>query len=249
MSYSPVTPAGQALHPAANLAAPEQIAYIQKIYGFFFTGVLMFSAAAALPTFGFVTGIPGLQKFAILLVSVPWWLSIIVLLSGSFVAHQVSMVKGLNLLVFYGLAALFGLFVVEMISWSFPKDLTTGFIVLLQAIVLAICAFLELCLYTLWMKNFKFINGFLPCSLTIILVAVIVAIITQNMGYGGSFMILQLAISVILTILFVAYILRETLGVLRHYSADMIVPAGVGLLIDAIIPFRQNFLSLLSKLR
>src|SRR5690606_21833971 len=85
----------------AQADATDRMSFIRKVYGLMFLGVLVFFAAAGIPLVGAMLGNPLMEGVVALAFSMPWWLSLAMLLGVAFFASAVSRTPGLNLIAFF----------------------------------------------------------------------------------------------------------------------------------------------------
>lgn len=239
MSYSAVRPDGVAVYPAAQATPSDRVAFIQKVYGLLFLGILFFAASMSLPVAGIVYEIPVLREIGMLAIACPWWLALIVLIGSSFLIHSVSMIRGINIVAFFAMAGMWGFFTVGLIYYALA---TSGFGVIFQAAGLTTLVFGGLSAFALISrKDFSFLGGFLMIS-TLLLLGTIV-----GFAIFGAGEILQIGLSLAIVAIFSLYVLYDTSRMLHHYAVDMVVPAALALLVDFIILFRQILFLLISS--
>jgi modulator of FtsH protease len=260
MSYSPMTHDGVAMRPAVLVDTADRIAYLRKVYGLLFLGIVVFALAAALPVYGFLAGVPALRDLFVVLVQIPWWAALLVIFGTSWVAHSVSMIPRLNLVVFFAYSIVWGFLTVDLVAYAMLATvsegasqsqvlagLSTGLVTLAQALGLTVLTFGGLSGYVLvTRKDFSMLRGFLATGLFVLIGAVVLAGIASMLGYDMS--VVQLAIAVVSVILFSGYVLYDTSNILNHYATDMVVPGALALLVDFIILFR-SILFLLMRAR
>ncbi len=249
MSYSAMRPDGVAVYPASQAPTSERLTFIRKVYLMMFSGILAYATISGALTFGALahmagTPIPGLSTLGMLSMNIPPLVALLLIVGASIGAHAISMVKGLNLVGFYGFAAVFGILSVNLFAYAM---VVAGPAVIFQALGLTVLVFGGLSAYVLiTKKDFNFIGGFLMVGMFLLLGAVVVAIVMQMMGMQVR--MLSIGLAIFSTLLFAGYVLYDTSNMLHRYSTDMVVPAALALMIDFIMLFR-NILYLLMASR
>jgi len=243
MSYSPLNSEGIAIYPAAQAQVTDRAEYLGKVYGLCFAGIAVFFATALLPLIGRIYEIPALSQAFTAIMSIPPLVSLLVILGSSFVAPMFFMMRGVNVVVFFLISALWGVITLPLMAYAMAA--TGGVGVIFQAAGITSIVFGGLTGYVLiTKKDFGFLGGLLFAGLMVLLGGVVVGIVGQLMGYPMS--ILSLAISMFSVFLFSGYILYDTSEILHRYSTDMVVPAAFSLMLNFIIIFR-SILMLLSR--
>ena len=243
MSYSPLNSEGIAIYPAAQAKATDRAEYLGKVYGLCFAGIAVFFATALLPLIGKMTDIPALAGAFDAIMSIPPLVSFLIILGSSFVAPMFFMMRGVNVVVFFLMSALWGAITLPLMAYAIVA--TGGPGVIFQAAGITSIVFGGLTGYVLiTKKDFGFLGGMLFAGMMVLLGGIVVGIVGQLMGYPMS--ILSLAISMFAVLLFSGYVLYDTSEILHRYSTDMVVPAAFSLMLDFIILFR-NILMLLSR--
>lgn len=244
MGYSAVNREGYAIAPASRVSVNERLAFLRKVYGLLTLGIVAFFATTAALVFGYFNQVPGLYQVAALSFMLPWWGHLLLLLGGSFLAHATSMVRGLNLVTFFGFSALFGWLSTGLIAVAVG---TAGLSIVIEALGLTVIVFGGLSAYVLiTKKDFSFMGGFLAVGLFLAIGAVVVVGVASMMGYGMP-PVIHIGISIAVALLFSLYVLYDTSNILHHYATDMVVPAALALLIDFIILFRQILFLLMAR--
>jgi len=246
MSYSAMRPDGVAVYPASQAPTSERLTFIRKVYLMMFSGILAYATISGALTFGALAHnpIPGLSTLGMLSMNIPPLVALLLIVGASIGAHAISMVKGLNLVGFYGFAAVFGILSVNLFAYAM---VVAGSAVIFQALGLTVLVFGGLSAYVLiTKKDFNFIGGFLMVGMFLLLGAVVVAIVMQMMGMQVR--MLSIGLAIFSTLLFAGYVLYDTSNMLHRYSTDMVVPAALALMIAFIMLFR-NILYLLMASR
>lgn len=250
MSYSAMRSDGVAYQPAAYASETDRITFLRNVYLLMFSGILVYALTAALPVLGAAWNIPVLKEIfaaAIFVGTNP--VAALVVLFGmigvQILASSVAMVRGLNLIAFYGVAVLFGF--ISIMLFAYAIALTGGVAVIFQALGLTVLVFGGLSAYVLLLrKDFGFLGNMLFVGTLLLLGTVLIAVVAGMMGYPVDG--ISLALSFFSTLLISGYILYDTSNILHRYSTDMVVPAALALLIDFIILFR-NLLHILAVLK
>ncbi len=159
MSYSAMRPDGIAMYPAAQATASDRLSFIRKVYGLVFCGVLFYAISAALPIVGMELGIPVLGDLGWMMARLHPMIAFLLLLGGSWLAHSVSMVRGLNLVGMFGFAGLFGLLSVNLLY--FAMKFTGGLGIVFQALGLTCLVFGSLTGYVLLTQGLQ-LSGWVP---------------------------------------------------------------------------------------
>ncbi|MDK2971951.1 MAG: modulator of FtsH protease [Candidatus Sumerlaeota bacterium] len=243
MSFQQMQSASSAL-PASQASTQDRVAYIRKVYAMFFSGILVYIAAAGLPLLGYFMGIPVLGDVAVMAASLPWWAHLVVLLGMVLLANTTMMMQGINVMVFYLFAAVFGLLSIGLIGYALGVG---GWTIVFQALGLTGITMGGLTAYVfITKKDFSFMAGFLTVGLVLSLGAIVILAIAGAMGVDVS--LFRFALSIGLVLLFSGYVLYDTSNILHRFSTTMVVPAALALLIDFIILF-QNILTILAGSR
>ncbi len=246
MSYSAMRPDGIAMYPAAQATASDRLSFIRKVYGLVFCGVLFYAISAALPIVGMELGIPVLGDLGWMMARLHPMIAFLLLLGGSWLAHSVSMVRGLNLVGMFGFAGLFGLLSVNLLY--FAMKFTGGLGIVFQALGLTCLVFGSLTGYVLLTrKDFSFLGGFLFVGMMGLIGTALIAWVASAF-FKVDVSLLSTALSMVGVLLFSGYVLYDTSNMLHRYSTDMVVPAALALMVDFIILFR-NILFLLLRAR
>lgn len=235
MSYSMVRPDGVAVRPAATAETGERVRFLQKVYMTLFSGIVVFGLAGILPVVGMAAEIPVLAEVGMLFAGLHPLVALAILIGSSFAAQSVSMVRGLNIVAFYGFAVVFGLISVSLFMMAMAVG---GPFILVQALGITCLVFGGLSGFVLVTgKDLSHFHGFLMIGLFVLLGAVVTTILMQMAGMAlGP---VGIALSILAAIIFSGFVLTETSKMLYHYSTDMVMPAALSLLISFIIIFRS----------
>lgn len=244
MSYSAVRPDGVAVYPAIEAATEDRLGFIRKVYSLMFLGLVVFAASIALPVYGIMAGIPLLGDIGILATKVPPLVAFGAILLTSWLVHSVSMVRGLNVIAMFGLAAFWGFLSIPLVAYAIMYG--GGVSVVFQALFLTCMVFGGLTAYVfITRKDFSFMGGMLSMGLFLLIGVVFVGIIGSMMAYEMN--MLSMALSIFAVVLFSGYVLYDTSNLLHRYSTDMVVPAALALMVDFIILFRSILFLLMAS--
>ncbi|MGF1572384.1 MAG: Bax inhibitor-1 family protein [Sumerlaeia bacterium] len=248
----------------------ERTAFIAKVYGLVFLGIIVFFASAILPTIGMFLGIPVLSQIGYTMATLPVFVPLLLIIASSFIVHFIERIPVINVIGLFGLATMWGLLTVNMIAYACiqfapagaivpgqpvdPSVLGPGLAIVLQAAIITFVAFGALTAYVMITKqDFSFLRGFLFVGMIIVMVAIVGALIFSMIGsptiMGIDFNVFHFALSVVITLLMVGYILYDTSNVIHHYPTTMVVAAALALMVDFIILFRQILFFLINSRR
>ncbi len=246
MSYSALRPDGVAQYTAAQASTDERLTYLKKVYGLTFVGILFFAITISLTVAGGLEAMGQVDSLYIPLFTELFYLSmwlgqsffipLALIIGSSFLVHKVSMVKGVNLVGYFGFIGLWSILTVPLVIYALGVG---GLAIIFQAAGLTTFVFGGLTGYVLiTRKDFSFMGGFLTVGLFLILGTIIMLGILNLLGVQMPTFV-QVAISIFVVLLFSGYVLYDTSRILHHYATDMVVPAALALSVDFIILFRQ----------
>ena len=204
--------------PAAHAPADARAMFLQKTYGLLLLGILGFAA-----TLWAAGNVESVARLARGLYELSPWVSLIVILGGSFVVHAVADKSPLNLVAYFTYVFLFGLLLAPLVLYAAhtqPQVLT-------QASILTAIVFTGLTGYVfVSKKDFSFLGG----ALTIGIFAMFgIAIAGMIFGFSPG-----LWYSVLGVVLFSGYVLYDTSKILLHYPVHRHVSAAIVLFVDVI---------------
>lgn len=229
--------------PVAEVAGSERSRFILKVYAMMTTGLAAYFAAVGVPLFLAFAGNEAALAFCQFFMSVPPLVNFLLLLGGSWFAHSVSMTRGLNLIAFYGFAALWGFISIGLIGYALSVG---GLLILAQALGLTVLVMGSLTVYAFVSRtDFYFLGAFLWVGLMVVIGAVLLNIVLGMFGVESS--MFSMGITIASTLLFMGYVLYDTSNIIHRYSTDMVVPAAMALMIDFIILFRNILILLLNR--
>ena len=222
--------------PPARVSAPARLAFLRKVYGLFFAGVL-FAAGGALTALytgtpialGKGVAVPPLVAF----VMQHTIISFVVYLAAFFGLSAVRHKPRINVVALLGFTFISGLFIapalfVATLMAKMGSTLSSNPV--RDAFLLATAAFGGLTGYALiTRKNFSFLRGMLSMGLLVLLGAIVIGM------FVGS-QVFHLAIASVGVLLFGAYVLYDTSRLL--HSEEPITP------VDAAIGLYLNFLNI-----
>ncbi len=212
--------------PQVAAAAPlaERMSFVRKVYGLFFVGILASIGGVAL----------SLMTGAYLFVIQHIWISFAVLIASVFAVQAVRLVKGVNVLALLAFTVLEGVFISPFILYVLGRNPTS----ILTAGGLTTAAFAGLTGYVfITRKDFSFLRSFLFTGLIVLVVASVLGIFL-----GSS--VFSLAISSVVILLFLGYVLYDTSNILHRLPTNEYVAGALSLFLD----FFNIFINLLSIL-
>lgn len=229
----------------AEVAGSERARFILKVYALMTAGLGVYFASVGIPIIGGVfMGNEALLAFCNLFAGMPWWVYMIALLGGSWVAQSMSMVRGLNLVAFFGFAMLFGFISIGLIGYAASID--GGLLIIGQALALTVLVMGSLTAFAFISRtDFSFLYGFLWAGFFVVLGGVLLNVLLDYLGYPTS--TFHLGLTIACTLLYMGYVLYDTSNIIHRFSTDMVVPAALALMIDFIILFRNILMLLLNR--
>ena len=237
-----VRPDGVAQYPAAQASTSERVRFIQKVYLTLFSGIVVFGLAGILPTLGIYLEIPVLYGIGAFFAGMHPMVALLILLGSSFAAGRMAMTPGVNVIAFYGFAALFGFISISLFMMALAVG---GPMILAQALGITCLVFGGLSGFILVTgKDLSFMSGFLMIGLFLLIGAVVTTLLLQMAGIALA--PVSIALSILAALIFSGFILTETSKMLHHYSTDMVIPAALSLLISFIVLFRTILVLLMS---
>lgn len=229
--------------PVAMVAGTERARYILKVYALMTAGLAAYFASVGIPLFAAFAGNEAAASFCNFFIGMPPLVNFLLLLGGSWLAHSVSMTRGINVIAFFGFAALWGFISIGLVGYAVNVG---GLVILAQALGLTVVVMGSLTAYAFISRtDFSFMGGFLFAGLMVVIGGVLLGIVMDMMGYPTS--TLSLGITIASTLLFMGYVLYDTSNIIHRYSTDMVVPAAMALMIDFIILFRNILFLLLNR--
>jgi len=243
--------------PVSQASGEARLAFLRKVYGILFSGIMVFFLTTAVPVVLFMAGTEVGAALVRSILGVPQLLWLGILLVVTFVASAVAHKPGINLIAFYSVALVYGLITVPLILWALldpavpaseqGSTILSGMLIVLQALALTTFVMGGLTAYVfITKKDFSWMGGILFIGLALVIGAVVVILIATALGYG-NFDMLHIAISFFCVILFSGYVLYDTSRILHHYTEEMAVAGALSLLIDFVMLFRSILFLLLSR--
>lgn len=223
--------------PAAFAAASERAAFLKKVYGILFLGILGFAATlygcAAVPAMNDMAwGVARLiygQRFG-------WLIYMGVFLAGSFAVQALAEKRPVNVLAFGGWVVLMGFLVAPIVLIA---DQQQGAEVITQASGLTALVFGGLTAYVLWTgADFKWMGGVLA-MLGFGLFA------TCLLGWLIGFS-LGLWFSALVVLMSAGYVAYNTSQILHRMPANMAMSAAILLFTDVVLLFKHILILMMS---
>ncbi len=227
-AVNPYSPTGGLSAAEASIA--ERATFLQRTYMLLLAGIFGFAF-----TLWAAGNIPAVRDMAVSLYRTSPWISLIVILGGSYVVHAVAERSPINLIAYFAYVFLFGLLlapVVLHVANVQPEVLT-------QAAMLTALVFTGLTGYVfVTRKDFSFLGG----ALTIGLFAMI------GIAIAGSLFEFTVGLwySAVGVVLFSGFVLYDTSKILHRYPTTAYVSAAVVLFVDVVLLF-MHILSLLMR--
>lgn len=227
----------------ADVSGADRLAFIRNVYLMMTSGLFVYFLAVAIPLWGVAIENAPLTALASFFVGLPWWANMLVIFGGSMLAQMLSMTRGVNLLAFYGFAALFGFVSIGLVGYALSVG---GIVILAQALGLTVVVMGALTIFAFVSRtDFSFLGGFLFMGLMVMIGGVLLGVVLDYMGMPTN--TLSLGITIASTLLMMGYILYDTSNIIHRFSTDMVVPAALALMIDFIILFRNILILLLNR--
>ena len=235
-------PSGFPGYPASTALAPDRVTFLRKVY-LLMTGAVGVSALTA--AFACLAGASTPRAIGHGLAVPPLvglflehpFLSLILLLGGTFGASAVARRPGLNVAALFGLSAVIGLVIAPAIYFAQLRASTGDTLSsapVLHAFALAVTGFVGLSTYAIVSKrDFSTLRGFLTMGLFVVIGASVL-----NLFFGGQ--VFALAIASVVVLLFGGFVLYDTSRMLREGDNQPVV-AALGLYLN----FLNIFLALL----
>lgn len=199
---------------AGQASVAERVAFIRKVYGLFFVGIL-FAVGGVLIGFAY----PPLMMLAI---QHPF-IMFIVLIGGVMGAQAVRHVPGLNLVALFAFTTLTGV-IISPVLYVIGKTNPSS---ILQAGVLTVAIFGGLTAYVFVSnRDFSFLRGMITVGLVVLIAAGLINIFVGSLGLG-------FALAVAALLLFAGFVLYDTSNIIRRYPTNEYVSAALSLYLDA----------------
>lgn len=224
---------------AAFAAASERAAFLKKVYGILFLGVLGFAvtlwAAASVP---FVNELAmGLGR-AIYGSRWGWLLYMGLFIGGSYAVHSVAERSPINVLAYAGWVVLLALLVAPIVLMV--NGMADGAETIRQASLLTALTFGGLTAYVLWSgKDFSWLRGTITMLFWGLLIGGLVGWLT-----GFSFGLLM---SWGCLLLIACYILYDTSRILHHLPTTMAMTGAILLFTNVVLLFKHILVLLASS--
>lgn len=225
--------------PAAFAAASERAAFLKKVYGILFLGILGFAA-----TLWAAGSVPLINGWAVSLGQMiygsrfGWLLYIGIFIGGSMVVHSVAEQKVIGGVAFGAWAFLMALLIAPIVLMINGQE--GGAAIINQASGLTALIFGGLTLYVLWSgADFSWLKGALVVGFFALF----------GVGILGMFMGFSLGLwySVGIILLFAGYILYDTSQVLHRLPTTMAMSGAIMLFTDVVLLFKHVLILLASS--
>ncbi|MCA8975773.1 MAG: US12 family protein [Planctomycetes bacterium] len=218
--------------PAAFAAASERAAFLKKVYGLLFLGMLGFAATLwaagnvapvremMLSLWGLIRG----TRYGFLVY-------IGVFMAGSFAVQALAEKRPINAIAYAGWAFLLGLLVAPLVLAAGPELVS-------QASLITALVFGGLTLFVLWTgKDFSFLRG----TLFVVGMGLFVAMLAGWLfGFG-----MGMWLSVGIVALMAGYILYQTSEILHRFPTTMAMSAAIILFTDVVLLFKHILILLM----
>lgn len=223
---------------AAFAAASERAAFLKKVYGILFLGLLGFAvtlwAAAHVPVVnGWAVGMGQLiygNRWG-------WLIYGAIFIGGSMAVNSVAEQRPLGAIAFGGWTVLMALLIAPIVLLV---NATGGAAIITQASALTAIVFGGLTLFVLYTgKDFSWIRG-------ILFAAVLGLLVVSLMGWIMGFS-MGLWLSGAVVLIYCGYILYHTSAILHRYPTTMAMSAAILLFTDVVIMFKHILILLMSS--
>jgi FtsH-binding integral membrane protein len=218
--------------PAAFAAASERAAFLKKVYGLLFLGILGF--AATLWAAGNIAPVQDLTaRLWGLIAGTKYGFLVYIgaFMAGSFAVQALAEKSPINVIAYAAWAFLLGLLVAPLTMLAGPELVS-------QASLITALTFGGLSVYVLWTgKDFSFLRGVLGLGAIGLLVAVLAGFL-----FGFS---MGMWVSVAVVTLCAGYILFYTSEILHRFPTTMAMSAAIILFTEVVLLFKHVLLLLL----
>jgi len=222
--------------PAAFAAASERAAFLKKVYGLLFLGILGF--AATLWAAGNVAPVHELTVELWRLIAGPKYGFLVYIgafMAGSFAVQALAEKSPINAIAYAAWAFLLGLLVAPIVLYASAAH---GPEIISQASLLTALTFGGLTVFVLWTgKDFSFLRGVLGLGAIGLLVAVLAGLL-----FGFS---LGMWVSVAVVTLCAGYILYYTSEILHRFPTTMAMSAAILLFAEVVLLFKHILILLM----
>ena len=224
---------------AAFAAASERAAFLKKVYGILFLGVLGFAV-----TLWAAANVPLVNGWAMSMAELiygnryGWLIYMGIFIGGSMAVHSVAEVRPLGAFAFAGWVVLMALLIAPIVLWINEAQ---GTAIINQASALTAIVFGGLTVFVLYTgKDFSWLRG-------ILFMAFIGVAVTSLLGMLMGFS-LRLWFSALIVMLMAGYILYDTSVILHRLPTSMPMTGAILLFTDVVLLFK-HILMLLSSNR
>jgi FtsH-binding integral membrane protein len=216
--------------PAAFAAVSERAAFLKKVYGILFLGVLGFAATLwAAGNVAPVTAVAVRVGETIYGSRWGWLIYMGIFIGGSMAVHAVAERRPLNAIAFAAWVVVLGLLIAPLVLWI---SAARGPEIVSQASGITALVFGGLTLFVFWTgKDFSWLRGILWLLGTSLLVVALI-------GWIGGFSI-GLWFSWAIVVLMAGYILYDTSQVLHRLPTTMAMSGAIMLFTDVVLMFKH----------
>jgi FtsH-binding integral membrane protein len=201
---------------AGEAALEDRVAFIRKVYGLFFVGIL-FAVGGVVLGFAFPPVMIAAAQHP--------WVMLLLMIGGVMGAQAVRHVPGINLLALFGFTTLTGV-IISPLLYIVGRNNPVS---ILQAGVLTVGIFGGLTAYVfLSNRDFSFLRGMVTVGLIIVLLTGFFNILfVGSLGLG-------FALAVATLLLFAGFVLYDTSNIIRRYPTNEYVAGALALYLDAL---------------
>ncbi len=224
--------------PAAFAAAGERAAFLKKVYGILFLGVLGFAA-----TLWSAANVPFANDLAMrvgAMIHGNRWgglIYIAIFLGGSYAVHALAEKRPINVVAYAAWVVVLGFLTAPLVLWL---GAAKGPEIITQASALTALVFGGLTCYVLYTgKDFSWLRGALTMAFWGLLVVALIGAFT-----GFTF---GLWLSAAIVLLFAGYILYDTSVILHHLPTNMPMTGAILLFTDVVLLFKHILILLASR--
>ncbi len=208
--------------------AEQRIAFLKRVYGWMFGGVVATAAGAALALeTGIASSLLGAGVFAQIGLIIAW-------VFGATLVQRVRHRETLNVVAFFAYGIFTGIIFSSTLLVATILATNNGYganAYILQAFGLTVFTFGGLSIYALTTKrDFSFMRGMLQVGIFVLLGLIVLSLFTESSA-------LHMALSAFGVLLFAGYTLYDTQKILRTFPDNEHVAAGLTLFVDFVLLF------------
>lgn len=224
---------------AAFAVASEKAAFLKKVYGLLFLGVLGFAV-----TLWAAANVPLVNGWAMYMGELiygnrwGWAIYMGIFIGGSYLVHSVAEQRPLGAIAYAGWVVLLGLLVSPIVLMASGQE--GGMALINQASALTAIVFGGLTTYVLYTgKDFSWMRGVLVMAFFGLLVTSLIGLV---MGFS-----LGLWFSALIVLLSAGYILYDTSQILHRLPTSMPMTGAILLFTDVVLLFKHILILLMSS--